>query len=448
MTVEPAPEVVRLIDERPPDPAGVHESFKVRFLRWLGWYRHFGYWLATVWSGLSAAVESRGRTLLIGAQPAEPDPTLRPDYYQALLALPRQPDRPALTKFEKSSPGEATAVERVAKIAAAAVIKAYCDAKKDNRAAKAMRDQHAKHHGCVQARFVVRPDLPPEFAVGVFQPGAIYPAVVRFSNAMGAPQADRKRDGRGFAVKLRNVEGPNLLTEMVPQHTGGEQDFLMTSHPVFFCRGVADYTAFMAMLSEPQNTHLARLRGIAKFGLFFLLRPLRLLRAFWATAKRKVANPLSADYHSMTPYLFGESRVVRYMVTPISGDQSSRKGGDKQNDNFLRDALREALNPTKHGSGKIMAFDFAVQFRDAAAPRDVEDASLPWRRRRDRRVPLGRIEIPTQWFDIANEECACESLSFNPWNCHPLHRPLGGLNRMRLAVYRASMQVRHRLNGL
>ncbi len=448
MTVEPAAEPVRLLDERPPDPAGVHESFKVRVLRWLGWYRRFGFWLATVWSGLSAAVESRGRVLLTGAQPAEPDPTLRPAYYQALLDLPSQPDRPELTQFEKSSPGEATAIQRVARIAAAAVVGAYCDAKKGNGAAKAMRDQHAKHHGCVQARFVVRPDLPSDLAVGVFQPGAVYSAVVRFSNAMGAPQADRKCDGRGMAVKLRNLQGPNLLAEVVPQHRAGEQDFLMTSHPVFFCRGVADYTAFMSMLSSPHDTHLARLRGMAEFGLFFLLRPWRLLRAFWATARRKVSNPLAADYHSMTPYLFGESRVVRYMVTPISGDQPLRTGSRTQDDNFLREALREALNPTKHGEGKIVAFDFAVQFRNAAKPDDVEDASLRWRQSADRGVSLGRIEIPMQWFDVANEECACESLSFNPWNCHPLHRPLGGLNRMRLAVYRASMQVRHRLNGL
>jgi hypothetical protein len=31
-------------------------------------------------------------------------------------------------------------------------------------------------------------------------------------------------------------------------------------------------------------------------------------------------------------------------------------------------------------------------------------------------------------------------------NCLPEHRPLGSLNRMRLAVYLASSQIRHRLN--
>jgi hypothetical protein len=35
---------------------------------------------------------------------------------------------------------------------------------------------------------------------------------------------------------------------------------------------------------------------------------------------------------------------------------------------------------------------------------------------------------------------------FNPWNCLPEHRPLGSVNRMCLAVYLASRQVRRELN--
>jgi hypothetical protein len=33
-----------------------------------------------------------------------------------------------------------------------------------------------------------------------------------------------------------------------------------------------------------------------------------------------------------------------------------------------------------------------------------------------------------------------------PRNCLPEHRPLGNINRMRLAVYLASLQVRRKLN--
>ena len=43
------------------------------------------------------------------------------------------------------------------------------------------------------------------------------------------------------------------------------------------------------------------------------------------------------------------------------------------------------------------------------------------------------------------KEYECEHMTFNPWNCLEQHRPLGSINRMRLAVYLASLQVRQKL---
>jgi hypothetical protein len=57
-----------------------------------------------------------------------------------------------------------------------------------------------------------------------------------------------------------------------------------------------------------------------------------------------------------------------------------------------------------------------------------------------------RIEIPPQRFSAADRDCECEDMMFNPWNTLPEHQRLGGLNRMRLAVYIASIRARHRLN--
>ncbi len=45
-----------------------------------------------------------------------------------------------------------------------------------------------------------------------------------------------------------------------------------------------------------------------------------------------------------------------------------------------------------------------------------------------------------------NQLYDCEHMVFNPWNCLPEHGPLGSVNRMRLAVYLASRQVRRKLN--
>ena len=119
--------------------------------------------------------------------------------------------------------------------------------------------------------------------------------------------------------------------------------------------------------------------------------------------------------------------------------------GDRTDD-FMRTAMIAELDPKTHSRDEKAVFDFAVRIRDAPTPEDVEDASLPWSSPRDRQVSLARIEIPVQDFDGAAQRYNGEKVSFSPWHCLPQHRPLGGLNRMRLAVYRASLDVRRRLN--
>ena len=373
-----------------------------------------------------------------------------PAYYEQLLDHLAQPDRPPLTRLERTQPGEATAIAAVARLAASAVIRTYCGIKKADTNAKAMRDQHAKPHACVCARFIVRDDVPSQFEVGVFRPGAVYDAVVRFSNAMGSRRSDRKSDGRGMAVKLQ-LEGTDLKN-IFPNLSGGrapEQDFLMTNFPVFFGKDVADYTAFMTVLALPTDGVITKLRSQMEFIFFFVPWRLPQLWIFLAQAFRKIDSPLRETYHSMTPYQLGDDKVVRYMARPLKTPARLVPANiDQSSDNFLHDAMAAELDPSTHPAGEKALFEFCVRWRGTPTPNDVEDASRTWEAADDETVSLGRIEIPLQSFDQAHEVCRCENLSFNPWNALPAHRPLGSLNRMRLAVYVASQQVRHRLNML
>ena len=88
----------------------------------------------------------------------------------------------------------------------------------------------------MRAYFIVDDQLPPELAIGVFQRGERYNAMLRFSNAHGSPQADCKGDGRGMAIKLMPTDGK------------GEQDFVLVNHPVFFVDDVAEYSRFMEII--------------------------------------------------------------------------------------------------------------------------------------------------------------------------------------------------------
>lgn len=56
------------------------------------------------------------------------------------------------------------------------------------------------------------------------------------------------------------------------------------------------------------------------------------------------------------------------------------------------------------------------------------------------------IHVPAQDFDSPEQNLACDNLSFNPWHAVPDHRPIGGINRLRRAVYEAISAYRHERN--
>ena len=93
------------------------------------------------------------------------------------------------------------------------------------------RGQHAKHHGCVRAQFIVEPDLPLELRQGVFREPRTFLTWVRFSN--GSKDDDTQGDIHGMALKLLDVEGDKILDAERHERT---QDFILMDHPVFFSR--------------------------------------------------------------------------------------------------------------------------------------------------------------------------------------------------------------------
>ena len=418
-------------------PRTLREPFLIRLMRAL---RRAG-GVLRLWSDLRRGAPPTGA--ISGA--------VVPEAFERLLASLESPDRPLpLTRFERAGEEEARVVGLMARRAALTVIENFCQVRKTDPAASAMRDQHAKPHGVLGARFVVLDDIPSKLAKGVFRPGQAYDAVVRFSNANGVRQSDRKGDGRGMAIKILNAPGPSLLAEREPDAAEPRgrhsQDFLLTSFPVFFCENVDDYSKFLEILAAPRRTWIAKLEFGLRFAAFFLAGRLRQAWIFWRTAAQQVSSPLTATYHSMTPYLLGDDVVVRYVAIPRPAARDPARAG--AGDNFLQAALAAELTPAEEAGERMAVFDFAVQVRESATPEDVEDASRYWRRPDDAVVRLARVEIPSQAFLAAKQTIAGENMSFSPWHCLKEHRPLGGLNRMRLAVYRASLCARHRLNTI
>jgi catalase len=304
------------------------------------------------------------------------------------------------------------------------------------------RDAHAKAHGCLTATFTVRENLPEAMRTGVFVPGHQYKAWIRFSNGNAEVQPDYDKDARGMAIKLMGVEGPKLLDSPADKDAQ-TQDFLMINYPVFFNRDPAEYERFIRYQADG-----------SQFGYFFAGRnPLdwRWRELFiGGQLLGRIRNPLYAQYYSMTSYAMGvmdgpwdEPRPYRHAMkysakscTPPDG-----RPADVADDDYLRRGLVEHLSQADG------CFEFLVQLQDPARNMPVEDPTVRWKESQAPFVPVADIHIPAQEFDTPARNTFCENLSFNPWHAHVDHRPLGGLNRIRKAVYEEIAVYRHAMNG-
>lgn len=93
-------------------------------------------------------------------------------------------------------------------------------------------------------------------------------------------------------------------------------------------------------------------------------------------------------------------------------------------------------------------FDFMVQLQVPDKNMPVEDTTVQWEEKDSPFVPVARIEIPKQDIGPFMQSGFCENLSFNPWHSLPEHQPVGGLNRIRKAVYQGISRFRRCMSGV
>jgi hypothetical protein len=336
-------------------------------------------------------------------------------------------DPPSGRQDEYTQPGEDAVTARVVSRAVALIENAQTPGDVTHR------DVHAKAHGCVKARFTVA-DVPSPLRAGLFAQPKEYKAWLRFSSGDTRRQSDGTWDARGFALKVMGVPGPKLLEAEPNEET---QDFVMINSRVFFVPTVAEYAEFMDYMGDGR-----------RYAFFFgggSLLPWRWnLRQFWLalkTLKPAPTNLLTTQFHSLSAYALGAGpgmRYVKYSARPcedLKVPRSPRDGG-----NFLRGGLKSALGAADG------CFDFLVQPQVAGRNMPVEDTTVEWREKDSPFVRVARVVIPRQGFDTPEQDTFCEDLSFTPWHSLPEHRPAGGMNRLRKAIYQEISRYRHAKN--
>src|SRR5262245_36696953 len=313
------------------------------------------------------------------------------------------------------------------------------------------RNVHPKDHGCVKASFEVDASLPPSLHIGVFsQPGRQYDAWIRFANCTAAvgpdvavqPGGTFKHESRGMAIKLMGVQG-----EVIDKDAGAPtQDFLMISEPVFAIANVADYLRLTKIQLE-DNDNPARFfaplqnppSGLTPEELARLTRSFQIVRSF-----KPVGSPLEIQYFSGAPVRIGPDQVMTFSAKP--SEMPTTPIPAQPSKHYLREAMIAHLCGTPPTvPGKPAHFDFLVQVPTARDGLEIENASFEWKED----LPgfdfrkVATIMIPAQEFDSAERRAICESLFFSPWHTLEAHEPLGGINRLRRAVYIASSKHRH-----
>lgn len=300
-----------------------------------------------------------------------------------------------------------------------------------------LRDAHAKAHGCVKAEVSVPADLEPALRQGVFnQPGKTWQAWIRLSNGNAYPQFDNMKDARGMAIKLLDVPGKQLLPG---QQGRGEQDFVMFNHANFFVSDVAEYQQNVAAQADGKKV-TAFLPGWDP-------RAWQLRHLFIALSTLSEAPPstMLTTYFSVSPYKFGNVNA-KFRVTPEEGACPAYTPPPQNLDlpNFLRSALYQQLSTDRQPA----CFALQIQRQNANRYMPIEDTSVQWQERDAPFETVAHIRVPAQDFDTPGQNLMCDNLSFNPWHGIEAHRPIGGINRLRKAVYEAVSAYRLERNGV
>ena len=283
-------------------------------------------------------------------------------------------------------------------------------------AAPVRRGQHPKHHGCVDAKFVVRNDIPAPCRIGLFKEPATYAAKVRWSNGASPAKPDTDADVHGMAVKVLGVEGTPAL-EGSARH---EQDFILIDSESFFVPDVQTMLDLMTARAMQKD------EAMAEFGKKYP----KVLPAL-AGALKKIACPSTIQYWSTVPYKLGPG-AVKYTAIPSGAPPAGAAPGTSP------DYLRDALGVQLAQGGPGAQYDLCV-IPQASAEDPVEDPTVPWKATP---IPVATLTVSPQAFDTPDRMKEAEEMSFDPWHALAEHRPLGGINRARRAVYAASLKTR------
>jgi len=313
----------------------------------------------------------------------------------------------------------------------------------EKRQGHAVRASHAKSTACVVGELTVADDLPPELAQGLFAKGGTFQVAVRFAQGPGENLGDRVSTHRGMAIKVFGIEG-----EKLPGHDAPTQDFVFASGPTFPAGTAAGF------LSQAKKIGLTTPmpEGVKSAASSIARNINKMLNAVAGGPSPTLdfyghpfSHPLDDYYFSQCPVRFGEY-VAKLGAFPVSPDQLAlddwQLDPHEDEDGFRHAAIRYF---DEHDA----VFELRARLWADAETQPIEDTSVEWPAQDSEYRTVATIRLPRQAaYGAERVRYFDEVMTFRPAHSLAVHRPLGGVMRARLQVYRALSAFRHRENGV
>jgi len=310
------------------------------------------------------------------------------------------------------------------------------------REGHAVRASHAKSSACVVGELVVADGLPPELAQGLFATPGTYPVAVRFAQGPGETLGDRVSTHRGMSIKVFGVDG-----EKLPGHDTDVQDFVLASGPTFPSGTAKGFLRDGTVIGKSTG-----LPELAKSAVSSMARNLnRVLHAVGTESAladffgHPYSHPLVDSYFSQAPMRWGD-HVAKVGAFPATAEQAALRDWrlDPHQD---EDGFRHAT-VAFFGEHDVV-FELRAQLWTDADTQPIEDASVEWSTDESPYRTIATIRLPRQdAYGAERVRYFDDALIFRPAHSLAAHRPLGGVMRARLQVYRALSAFRHRENGV
>jgi len=313
----------------------------------------------------------------------------------------------------------------------------------EKRDGHAVRASHAKSTACVIGEMVVAADLPPELAQGLFANAGTFDVAVRFAQGPGEKLADRVSTHRGMSIKIFDVEGDRL-----PGHDAPTQDFVLASGTTFPAGTAAGFLSqakkigmtvpmpegvksAAASVARNINAVLNAVTGSPSPTLDFYGHPF--------------SHPLAEAYFSQCPIRYGD-HVIKLGAFPVAAEQRALDDwrlDPHQDEDGFRHAAIDYFNRTD------AVFELRAQVWTNADTQPIEDTSVEWPTQDSAYRTIATIRLPRQdAYGADRVRYFDEVMTFRPAHSLAAHRPLGGVMRARMQVYRALSDFRHRETGI